>query len=211
MITRIAGRLDGVDGLVAEIGLTSGLAYQVLIPGFLAERLAERVGGEVSLATLEYLEPVGGGTSFVPRLVGFETAEQRRFLELLTTCKGMGTRKALRSLVVEPAEVAGLIGAGDARGLQKLPEIGKRLAETIIAELHDKVAPFISVEMGERLVEPKRGGSGLTGAWGESVAALVALGQPLVDAERMVLAVRARHPELADADAIVAAAFGRGG
>jgi len=206
MITAISGRLASIDGLAAHVALEVGLTYEVLIPGFLVERLTERIGTPVTLATLEYLEPVGGGTSFTPRLVGFETPEQRRFLELLTSCKGMGTRKTLRSMAREPAEIASMIASGDTKGLQRLPEIGKRLAETIVAELRDTVAAAAWLD-----VRPARESkaAGLTGAWAESVAALIALGQADADAEQMVRAVKARRPELESADAIVGAAFGR--
>lgn len=208
MITGITGRLLSIEGFGAQIALETGLTYEVLVPGFLLERLADKKGASVTLVTMEYLEPVGGGTSFTPRLVGFETPMQRRFLELMTSCKGMGTRKALRSMALDPTEIALLIVQGDARGLQKLPEIGKRLAETIIAELHDKAGAFVGTGI-EVSTEPKRARGGLAGAWGESVAALVALGQSPDDAEVMVRTVQTRRPELDSADAIVAAAFGR--
>lgn len=195
-----------IDGLAASVALESGLTYQVLIPGFLVAGLEDGVGHPISFATLEYLEPVGGGSSFTPRLVGFETPEQRRFLELLTTCKGMGTRKALRAMSIDPREIASMIASGDTKGLQQLPEIGKRLAETIVAELRDKVADASWLGV---TVETKPAGTTLTGPWGESVAALVALGQTPADAEELVRRVRDAHPELATPDAIVAAAFGR--
>jgi Holliday junction DNA helicase RuvA len=207
MITGIRGRLTSIEGLAAQVALDSGLTYEVLVPGFLADRLRERLGQPVALATLEYLEPVGGGTSFTPRLVGFETYEQRRFLELMTTCKGMGTRKALRSMTIEPAHIASMIASADTKALQGLPEIGKRLAETIVAELREKVAPYATLD--SIVGEPKRPGTTLKGAWGESVAALVALGQSPADAEDRIRAVQARHPDLDQTDAIVGAAFGR--
>jgi holliday junction DNA helicase RuvA len=207
MITGIRGRLASIEGLAAQVALESGLTYEVLVPGFLADRLRERVGQSVSLTTLEYLEPVGGGTSFTPRLVGFETFEQRRFLELLTSCKGMGTRKALRAMVVEPERFGSMIASADTKGLQTLPEIGKRLAETIVAELRDKVGAFATI--AAIAGEIKRPGTSLTGPWGESVAALVALGQAPADAEDRIRQVKARHPDLDQTDAIVGAAFGR--
>lgn len=197
-----------IDGLAAEVALETGLTYQVLVPGFLAERLVEQRTHTVTFATLEYLEPVGGGTSFTPRLVGFETPEQRRFLELLTTCKGMGTRKALRCMTVDPRDIASMIATGDTKGLQKLPEIGKRLAETIVAELRDKVADAAWLGIVET-VESKPALSSLSGPWGESVSALMALGQSQADAEEMVRRVRGKQPDLDSPDAIVAAAFGR--
>src|SRR5712671_6350629 len=90
-----------------------------------------------------YLEGQGQGTSFVPRVLGFATPREREFFELFTTVKGLGNKRALRALAREPVEIAGAIAEKNTRALQELPEIGKRLAETVIAELTGKVEKFV--------------------------------------------------------------------
>ncbi|MEM9253628.1 MAG: hypothetical protein AAGB29_14890, partial [Planctomycetota bacterium] len=95
---------------------------------------------------------------------------------------------------------AGGIADRDAALLQSLPEVGKRLAETIVVTLKDKVDGFAAGVTGE-------GGSdrslGSQSAWGEgeggdgvevrggsvareAIAALVALGEPRVAAAQWV-------------------------
>lgn len=148
MITRITGRLAGVEGNAAEVeplgpgGTGAGLAYEVLVPTYLAERLAGRVGEEVTLWTRQMLEGQSQGTSFVPRLIGFGSPRERRFFELFTSVKGLGVRKALRALADEPGNIAAVIVGRDARALTRLPEIGAKLAQQIVMDLHVKAGEF---------------------------------------------------------------------
>lgn len=218
MITRISGRLVGVDGLSITIDLEAGLAYEVLTPAYIAERVASgRFGGaggedgRITLWTLQYLEAQGQGSSFLPRLIGFTSPDERRFFTLFTTVKGLGYRKALRALAEPPANIAAAIQRKDTAALQKLPEIGKRLADTIVAELSGKIAPFLDASLEQTLeaasvAEAKP----LAGPASEAVDALVALGETRAEAERKVARAIERLEPDADASAIVAAAFGAG-
>ncbi len=177
-------------------GGTGGIAYEVLLPAYLARKLADRVSTRVSLLTHQYLEGQGQGASFIPRLIGFETALDRRFFELFTTVKGIGNRRALRALEVEPAVMARAITEKDTRALVKLPEIGKRMAETIIAELHGKVDVYLGTA---ELTEIKAGAiagvgvGAVSGAQTEAIEALVALGESRGEAERRVQAAVTRR------------------
>lgn len=211
MITRIAGTLVSMDARGAVVQPEgTGLAFEVLLPAYLADRLASEVGRRVVLHTLEYLEAQGQGTSFVPRLIGFESRDDRRFFEVFTTVKGMGNKRALRALAVPPGEVAAMVVSKDAKGLQRLPEIGKRVAETVIVELSGKLDGFVSADALERragaLAEPSLG---ISPAATEAVQALIALGETRDAAERLVeRAVRRSNGTLTTADQILAAAFG---
>ncbi len=211
MICRIKGVLERIDGLgavVAPVG-DGAVAYEVLLPAFLAERLSGRIGGQVSFITFHYLEGQGQGTSFVPRLVGFSTAAEREFFELFTTVKGIGNRKALRAMAVEPSGIAAAIIRKDAAALIRLPEIGKRLAETVIAELSGKVEAFLSPAESAVL---ESGATASAGAGHEdAVLALMALGEPRPEAERLVVRAleRARrgNVELTTPEAVVEYVF----
>lgn len=211
MITRIAGTLVSVDARGAVIQPEgTGLAYEVMLPAYLADRLAAEVGRRVVLHTLAYLEAQGQGTSFVPRLIGFESRDDRRFFEVFTTVKGMGNKRALRALAVPPGEVAAMVVSKDANGLQQLPEIGKRVADTVIVELSGKLDAFVNADMLERragsLAEPS---IGVSPAAAEAVQALIALGETRDSAERLVeRAVRRSNGTLTTSDQILAAAFG---
>lgn len=217
MICRLTGIVSGVEGNAVVIEQPDqGLARQVLAPAYLAERLAGQVGRRVTLHTLEYLEAQGQGTSYVPRLVGFGAPEDRRFFELFTSVKGLGNRKALRAMALPPGEIAALVAAKDARGLQKLPEIGKRLAETVIAELSGKVDVFVDPGV---IVEAKGAGAavrlavppGASGAVQEALAVLMELGQSQPEAERAIeRALRGADPATLSGETLVARVFGQG-
>lgn len=151
MITRLSGILIAADSSAATIASASGdLAYEVLLPAYLTEFLLapERpspIGARLTLHTLHYLDSLNQGSSFIPRLVGFGSPRERDFFELLTTVKGLGNRRALRALAIEPGMVARAIVERDNRVLQRLPEIGPKLAEAIIHELKTKAEDFVGL------------------------------------------------------------------
>jgi Holliday junction DNA helicase RuvA len=213
MIERVRGVLTGIEGQEAMLeppGLPVTLA--VLVPAYLAERLAGKVGESVVFHTLASLESHGQGTSFVPRLIGFLTPLDRAFFELFTTVKGIGTRRALRALAAEPSAIARAIVARDTGALYELPEVGKRLAETIVAELDGKVGRFLSTD---ELDGAERGSAlgpagTLSGVAAEAAAALVALGEPAAEAERMVRGALALEPKPSGAAALIEAAYRAG-
>lgn len=196
MLTRVSGQLERVEGNEVVVAMSGGdIAYQVLVPTYLAERLASRVGERVTFSTLQYLDSPNQGASFVPRLVGFANDGERRFFELLTTVKGIGNRKALRALAVEPSVIAGAIVSKDARALTRLPEIGKRLAETVIVELTGKVSGFLSVSEAAEM-SATADGMAIVAAGDpvlmDAVDALIALGETRADAEGLVSKAVAR-------------------
>lgn len=207
MIARISGTLEHVGEvsiLVAPNG--SGLAYEVWVPSYLLVALAPSEGQEIELTTVQLFEPVGGGAALRPRLIGFTSDSDRRFYEVFTTVKGVGGRRALRAMAIPAARIARAIEEDDAAALRGLPEIGKRLAETVIAELRGKVTEFL-VTSGESTIAETKPTGALTDAAGQAIEALVRLGQTRAEAERAVTAAMETVPEASNADVILAAAF----
>jgi len=202
MIARISGRLEGLADGAALIDGGAGVWYEAMVPACDVERLSRRVGQEVVLHTIHYIEgdPSRGG--LMPRLVGFLTEADRGFFRVFTTVKGVGIRKALRALVRPSAEVAASIQARDAKRLVALPEIGHRLAERIITELQDKVADFAG-EMPAGAGAPDAELAELPEAGAEAVAVLVQLGERRADAFALVERVLAVAPEAHSAEAII--------
>ncbi|TVQ32862.1 MAG: hypothetical protein EA376_04235 [Phycisphaeraceae bacterium] len=206
MIVRVTGVLERVDGNAAVVAIeAAGVAHEVLLPRFLAEKLTSDTGAPITLHTIELLEAHNQGASFTPRLIGFATAGDRRFFELFTTVKGIGTRKALRAMAAPIPEIAGAIARRDTSALQKLPEIGKRMAETIVAELSGKVDAFLG-SAESQVVEPKTGAAA-SPAGEQAISALVRLGESRADAERMVQRALASGADPQTPDAILAAAY----
>jgi len=179
LIARITGRLEEVSGGAALIDAGSGLWYEVLVPACDVERLSRRVGQDVVLHTIHYLEGDPSRGMQQPRLIGFAAESDRAFFRLFTTVKGVGARRALRALVRSPGEVAAAIADKDVKALVALPEIGRRTAEQIIAELAGRVDAFAGPASGPSRAE-------LPAPAAEALAVLVQLGERRADAAALI-------------------------
>lgn len=142
MITAVRGTLARVleDEIRVQVG---GFEYQVLVPDLVRRSVQTRLGEEVTLHTLEYLDgnPTRGGR-MTPRLVGFLSEAEIEFFELFCTVDGIGVRTALKALVRSIRDVADMIQRQDAQMLTTLPGISQSTAERIIAKLRKKVTKF---------------------------------------------------------------------
>ncbi len=201
MIARITGTLERVQEAAALIDAGGGVAYDVLVPAFDVERLTRRVGQEVVLHTIHYLEGDPSRGSLVPRLVGFVAEADREFFRVFTTVKGIGIRKALRALARPPGEVAAAIHNEDVKMLVALPEIGRRMAERIVTELHGKLDAFAAS------AAPAEAEAELPEAATEAVAVLVQLGERRADAAALVERVLAVAPDADTAEAVLQHAY----
>src|SRR5262245_42368806 len=141
MITKITGFVNRV--LDEEVRLQVGvLEYQVLLPEFVRRQVQGRLGQEITLHTIEYLEgnPMQG--RMVPRLLGFLHEAELEFFELFCTVDKVGTRKAIKALIRPINEIAAAIQREDNKWLTSLPGIGAATAEQIVATLKRKVTRF---------------------------------------------------------------------
>jgi holliday junction DNA helicase RuvA len=210
MISSITGELISIENGAAQIrpaGL--GVVYEVLLPAYLAERFAGQTSRPITLRTFHYFESQGQGSSFLPRLVGFEVSREREFFDLLTSVSGIGNRKALRIMAIEPGRIARLIGARDLKGLRQLPEVGPKLAELIVANLHEKMTPFLSQHESAAFARTEpTGGGAVSPAMAQAAATLMALGESSAEAQRLVAFV-AGERNAASADELVEAVFAR--
>jgi Holliday junction DNA helicase RuvA len=209
MITHLTGTLAAIEDGAAHVR-TGDLTYEVLVPAADAMALTARIGQPVGFHTLHYLEGQGQGSSFWPRLIGFQSTADRAFFELFTTVKGIGNRKALRALQLPFGQVAEAIAARDHALLQSLPEIGKRTAEAICVELKGKVDPYVrgigAVAAGARGTAGAQAARGpvtaeakLMAAARDAVEVLVLLGHAKPVARDLVERVMAREELPADA------------
>ena len=152
MIAKITGTVTEVreHAITLQVG---GLGYEVMVPGGLALKLRQHgaEGSELTLHTIEYIEGGPAGGAMVPRLLGFVDPMDREFFRLLTGVKGFGPRRALRSLTVSTRRFAEAVEDGDIAALSELPEIGRRSAEKIVAELRGKCQKFALMREGEPL------------------------------------------------------------
>ncbi len=200
MIARIAGRLEEVSSDCALIDTGDGLWYEVRLAACDSERLSRRIGQDIVLHTIHYFEGDPSHGTQAPKLIGFINDSDRDFFRVFITVKGVGIRKALRALIRPVAEVAGAIQAKDVKSLTALPEIGKRTAEQIIAELNGKVDAFAGEMAGQAEVE-------LPAAGEEAISVLVQLGERRADAMALVQRVLAVAPDIDSPEEIIQQAY----
>ncbi len=202
MIVRISGILSDLSETSAIID-RDGLAYEVLVPAYALAELAAYRGDSVTLHTLEYLEGAAAGGNLTPRIIGFMHPEDRAFFRRFITVKNVGVRKGLKALALPIARIAALIESGDANALSKLPGIGKRMAEQIVAELRGKVtehayaAADVPAAVRHEMSQEQR----------DAIEILVAWGDARSDAERWIARAAQLHDDLASPEDWVRAAY----
>ena len=199
MITRIRGELVELTERSALL-LVEAITYELFVPAANVPELLSKIGQPIEFFTLHYFEGQSQGSSFLPRLIGFSSERDRAFFELFTTVKGIGNRKALRALVRPFAETATAIANRDTKSLTEMPEIGKRSAETIIAELHGKVDVFVG-EIASTIEVTMPPFSE------DAILMLVQLGETKRDAKRLVQLAFGTKPEINTADQLVQISF----
>jgi len=152
MIGRIKGKLKLVADQYALVD-NAGVYYEIMVPSALAERLKQNgsINQEITFDTIYFIEAGDKRSSHYPKLVGFTNPVDREFFSLFTRVPGLGVKKALKSLVLPIRDIATAIETKDVAQLSRLPGIGGRLAEKIIAELHGKTAKFALAKQSEPL------------------------------------------------------------
>lgn len=205
MITKVTGTpvTLAADTLTLAVG---AFEYEILIPEFARRNLQDKLGLEVSLHTVEYLEgnPMQG--RLIPRLVGFLNPIEREFFDMFCEVDGVGVKKALRAMVRPVQEVAAMIEEQDAKGLSTLPGIGPATAERIIAKLRRKVPKFaLLISAGE---SASAGGSDVErDLLSEAYEVLRVLGHSESEARRLVDAALDKKTKYKDVDALLHAVY----
>ena len=174
MISRLQGIVlwRGTDRIEIETG--GGVVYEVEVPLTVLQEIPS-VGDVLELRTLQVV------TETSVTLYGFVTPQERMLFQRLRTVKGVGAKVALGIMSTFPSErLARAIVEKDTVALRQAPKVGKKLAETIVLELSDKVDDLIGFV-------PKIEGVG--NAAQQAVRALVSLGYTFAAADSAVRAV----------------------
>ncbi len=200
MIVKLSGKLDFVADASVHVSLGE-ITHELLVPAADIPFLQTKVGQSITFFTLEYLEGNASFGQLAPRMLGFLRIEDREFFDLFTTVKGIGTKKALRALSIPVSQIASAIALKDTRKLSTLPQIGKRAAEQIIAELHGKVDRFAVGSAAAIPVEQ------LPDFEQSAIDVLVKLGERRPDAEIWVKRARNADPTLKDPQKIIRAVY----
>ncbi len=186
MIKRISGVLGRIEPTAIELAV-GPVVHEVLVPEVVRRELQGRVGQNVALHTLEFLEGNPARGNLVPRLIGFLSEVEREFFELICEVDGVGVRKALRAMVRAVGEIATAIEEQDASLLATLPGIGAATAERMIAKLRRRMPKFALLVAREFPGEAAAAGSDVLA---ETFEVLRSLGHSESEARRLVDALR---------------------
>ncbi len=197
MIAFVNGIIELVEdnNVVVDV---SGVGYNVAISGYTADRLPSK-GEPVKLYT--YLSVREDAMN----LYGFLSRDELSFFKLLIGVSGIGPKGAQAILsVMTPDDLRFAILAGDSKAISKAPGVGKKTAERLVLELHDKIS---SEDIVEGRVSDELS-SGITGSddapTNEAIEALVALGYSGTEAAKAVRKVIAdKSADAEDTEAIL--------
>ena len=155
MISKISGQLILLQDEFATLAV-SPFEYQVFISEYTRRQLQGRIGEQISLITIHYIDgnPQKGGR-MNPRLIGFNSEIEREFFDQFCSVDGVGVKKALRAMVRPVEDIAKAIEEQDFKGVSTLPGIGTAMSERIIAKLRRKMGKYallVSQGMGSATV-----------------------------------------------------------
>lgn len=182
-------------GTVIDRGITcvliecAGVGYEVAASTHTLAKLNE-IGAEVSLRIY---------THFLEHkisLYGFLSVSERELFDMLITVKNVGPSSAIKILSAGagPVAIAQLIAAKEPKSLMKIKGIGKKTAEMLVVELHEKCEAILS-SWGESTLAAEVGAIGAVAAGKSSerfplqedvILALVQLGYRKPQAEKVV-------------------------
>ena len=206
MIAHLSGTLSRLpkDGLKALIDV-NGLGYEVLLPFFVKRALEDDAleGQQIELEIYYYVTE----RHPVPILIGFNREHEKTFFERLIGVEDVGPSKAASALVFSVSTIARAIEEGDVALLKKLPGIGERTANKMVATLQGKVAEWalLQDEQYDSVPSaPREDRSEITDA---VVEALVGLGYRRPDARLKVEAVLERSPHVKDEQELIREVF----
>lgn len=201
MFSRISGALveRTADGAVIEAG---GLAYEVVLPPCVAEKVATVAGEPVALEIYAVLNMDGNSGRFT--FYGFTNAIERDFFEALLTVASIGPRSAARAFSQPMSSIAGAIDRGDHAFLKSLPGIGQQKARDIVAKLQGKVTKFLLIQDAPPLPPAP-----MPDFAGEALAVLLQLEYKRGEAEAMVRETLDADGKIADAETLLAQIYRR--
>jgi len=179
--------------LVIECG---GVGYEVHLPGFLRDLLRsdpQHIGETAELHVSYHVS----ANQPRPLLVGFLREIEQEFFERFITVDGLGPTKAMKAIVHPVEQVADAIERKDVAFLRRLPGIGGRTAEKIVASLNGKMGKYALLRTeaavpAEATAEDFR----------EEVLEVLTgqLGHRSTEAKRMVDEALRRNPAIASAE-----------
>ncbi|MBE7519925.1 MAG: hypothetical protein HS107_11845 [Thermoflexaceae bacterium] len=216
MITHLHGRLARMDvsGPSVEVDV-AGIRYEVLVPLFAWPEL-QALAGDADLADATQQPDLGlhihysaSANQPVPVLVGFLRRAERDFFRKFTTVEGIGPAKGVRALNVSVSTIARAVEQEDRATLTRLPGIGPRAADKIIASLRGKLIAEAALQDGAIAQPIDAARLEQSRVIEDAVEAVAALGYPRTQAKQWVEEARAADPSLATVEDLTIAVLRR--
>ena len=191
------------------IGRIRGILLEKQAPYLLLD--VQGVGYEIQASLTTFFElpdidqPATLHTHFVVRedaqlLYGFSSLAERQLFRELIKVNGVGPKMALAILSgMNAAEFVHCVKSKDIATLVRLPGVGKKTAERLVVEMHDRVEKWALAS--DTTVASPQG----SGAVQEAESALVSLGYKEPEATKMIAAVSNDNKAASSAELIRAA------
>lgn len=205
MISHIRGTLQkkNESDLSVEIDV-GGIWYKVYLPAFVWRAIEDVQTGEtIEFETFYYVAE----RQPVPKLVGFKRDIERQFFEKFINVPSLGPTRALKALAFSVSTIAQWIESGDVASLRQLPEVGPRMASSIVAHLKGRVIEEALLK-DEAFTSVPEASPSTDDVQRDAIAGLVSLGYARGEAERLVNEI-ARDEAALTVEEIIRAVFRR--
>lgn len=196
MIASLRGMVidKAADSIVIEC---AGVGYEVYVT---PQTSANFPRGEEAFVLVEHIIREAD-----ERLFGFADHSEREFFRAIQAVSGIGPKIANAALaVLSVQELSQAIATSDIKALQKIPGVGKKVAERLCLELKEKVQVFVEpVEAAPSATQPSLPQTLVTD---QVFEALLGLGFSEKQAEQALDKALAANPDL-DVSNLLAAAL----
>ena len=172
MIAHVIGKVAEKFGssVIVDVG---GVGYEVNVPAVDFE--SALLDTEIKFYTYHHVREQA------EELFGFSTLAAKKIFELLITVQGVGPKAALSILSLGSAEqVRNAIANSDSTWITGASGVGKKTAERVVVDLHDKVGMPVYYKTGSA-ADPVQAELDTSD---EALEALMALGFTLADATK---------------------------
>ena len=200
MIARLEGclREKAPTRIVVDV---RGVGYELLIP---LSTFAELPDEGKTVALHVHTHAREGAI----QLFGFYSAPERAAFDLLLRASRVGPKLAQTILSgISPAALLAAVRGGGAVALRAVPGVGPKLADRVLLELRDRTAELAAAVAAE---EPSAGAPGVGeggSARDQALSALLNLGYPKTQAERVLAEAAAAAGPDAPIESLVRAAL----
>jgi Holliday junction DNA helicase RuvA len=196
MISYITGKIRSLSREPGRaVIIAGGVGYEISLPAYVYQSLSSEgvtTGSDVELEIYYHVTD----RQPKPMLVGFRHPSEKQFFEQLIQVEGIGPAKAAAALVFPVSTIASAIETEDLGSLQRLPGIGSRAAQKIVATLKGKVAATALLQ--DAGTSEQSQAVPASDARSEAIEALVTLGYRPTEAQDKVDDVIRRSPEVGD-------------